>query len=97
MGKLLILAKWYFFIWAGEDPNERKHVHVFRTNSKNTAGAKFWLDDFSLFESGDFSDKELVQIGKDLEEYAEVLGQQVDKALAGERVKAIKISTKRKK
>jgi hypothetical protein len=96
MGKLLILAKWYFFIWAGENPIERMHVHVFRNNSQNTRGAKFWLDNLSVFERGDFTDKELAQIQKDLETYADQLRKQVKKALTGERVKAIKINKKGK-
>lgn len=41
MGKLVIFAKYYFFVWAGENPSERLHVHIFRTNSKNALGAKY--------------------------------------------------------
>ncbi|WP_373515298.1 DUF4160 domain-containing protein [Persicitalea sp.] len=91
MGKLLIFAKYYFFIWAGEDPNERLHVHIYRTNSKNAKGAKFWLDDLSLFDRGDFSDRELSQIEKDLKKHLTLVKSQVKKLLSGEKVKAIKI------
>ena len=92
MGKLLIFAKYYFFIWAGEDPNERLHVHIYRTNSKNVKGAKFWLDDLSLFDRGDFTDRELNQIEKDLGKHLALVKSQVKKVLSGEKVKAIKIS-----
>ncbi len=97
MGKLIIFAKYYFFVWAGEDPNERLHVHVFRTNSKNAIGAKYWLDDFSLFERGDFTERELRQIERDLQMYAEqtrLLAKQVQE---GKKVKAIRVSTRKGK
>ncbi|TAE27540.1 MAG: DUF4160 domain-containing protein [Cytophagales bacterium] len=97
MGKLIIFASYYFFVWAGENPAERLHIHVFRTNSKNSFGAKFWLDDLSLFERGDFTDKELNQIQKDLQTYAEqtrTLALQVQK---GEKVKALRINKKGKR
>ena len=74
MGKLIIFDRYYFFVWAGENPTERLHVHVFRTNSKNALGAKYWLDDLSLFERGDFSDRELLQIERDLAAYADQTG-----------------------
>lgn len=77
MGKLLIFAKWYFFIWAGENPAERLHIHVYRNNSRNTIGAKFWLDDLSLFEHGDFTDQELNQLRRDLVTYADQTQAQV--------------------
>ena len=91
MGKLVILAKWYFFLWAGEDPTERQHVHIFRTNSNNTRGAKFWLDDLSLFERGDFSEKEIKQIKGDLTKHVDLIREQVARSLTGDRVKAIRI------
>lgn len=91
MGKLLIFAKYYFFIWAGEDPNERLHIHIYRTNSKNVKGAKFWLDDLSLFDRGDFPDMELNQTEKDLNEHLALVKSQVKKVLGGEKVKAIRI------
>ena len=77
MGKLLIFAKWYFFIWAGKNPAERLHIHVYRNNSRNTIGAKFWLDDLSLFEHGDFTDQELNQLRRDLVNYADQTQAQV--------------------
>lgn len=91
MGKLLIFAKYYFFIWAGEDLDERLHIHVYRTNSKNAKGAKFWLDDLSLFDQGDFTEKELNQIEKDLRKHLALVKSQVRKVLSGEKVKAIRI------
>ena len=91
MGKLLIFAKYYFFIWAGEGPDERLHIHIYRTNSKNVKGAKFWLDDLSLFDRGDFTEKELNQIEKDLRKHLAVVKTQVKKVLSGEKVKAIRI------
>jgi len=91
MGKLLIFAKYYFFIWTGEDPDERLHIHIYRTNSKNVKGAKFWLDDLSLFDRGDFTEKELNQIEKDLRKHLAVVKTQVKKVLSGEKVKAIRI------
>ena len=91
MAKLIIFVKYYFFIWAGENPNERKHIHIFRTNSKNVKGAKVWLDDLSIFERGDFTEKELNQIKKDLDKYYELTVSQVEKVLNGEKTKAILI------
>ncbi len=91
MGKLLIFAKYYFFIWAGEDPNERLYVHIYRTDSKNVKGAKFWLDDLFLFDRGDFNARELNQIEKDLQRHLLLVKSQVKKVLSREKVKAIKI------
>lgn len=97
MGKLIIFAAYYFFVWAGESPSERLHVHVFRTNSKNSFGAKFWLDDLSLFERGDFSDKELNQIRRDLATYAEQTRQLALRVQAGEKIKALQVTKKNKR
>jgi len=54
-------------------------------------GAKFWLDDLSLFDRGDFTEKELNQIEKDLRKHLAVVKTQVKKVLSGEKVKAIRI------
>jgi hypothetical protein len=53
-------------------------------------GAKFWLDDLSLFDRGDFTEKELIQIEKDLRKHLAVVKTKV-KVLSGEKVKAIRI------
>ena len=97
MGKLVIFAKYYFFVWAGENPNERLHVHIFRTNSKNVLGAKYWLDDLSLFERGDFSDRELRQIENDLQMYANETRLLAKQVQDGKKVKAIRVANKKGK
>ncbi len=95
MGKLVVLGWYYLHIWVGEN-EERRHVHAFRTNSRNAFGAKFWIEpDIELFDRGEFTEVELNRIKKDINEYLPIINMQLDKVLAGEKVKAIVINNKK--
>lgn len=97
MSKLLIFASYYFFLWAGENQNERRHIHIYRKNSKNQIGAKFWLDTLEVFEKGDFNQREINQIRKDIVKYMDLINKQIDLLFAGKKVKAINIHAKKKR
>ena len=102
MGKLIIFAKYYFAFWSGEkaevlrSTREPEHIHIFRNRSKQKISAKFWLNPIELAEKGDFSDKELKQIEKDIIENLHFIKEQLIKASKGKKVKSMKITKKRK-
>lgn len=93
MGKLLILSKYIFLIY-GDDINEkRRHIHCTYAYRGFKKSCKFWLEpeiESDTNKTGGFTDKELNEIKKLIEENKDILVKQLDSFYQGIPVKAIR-------
>lgn len=93
MGKLLILSKYIFLIYATDIYEYRKHIHVTYKYSGLKKSCKFWLEpELKLDESkkGDFTAKELSEIKNLIIEHQYLLNKQLILFYNNQLVKAIK-------
>ena len=93
MGKLLILSKYMFLIYATDIYELRKHIHVSYNYRGLNKSCKFWLEpDIKLDENkkGDFTAKELSEIKKLIIEHQHLLHKQLELFYNYQQVKAIK-------
>lgn len=66
MGKIFRVGKYQFFVFSGDQFEDRLHIHVRMASETKGAVAKFWLEpEVSYFDTGrksGFSDRELKSI-----------------------------------
>lgn len=94
MGKLLILTKYIFLIYGSDINETRRHIHVTYAQRGYKKSCKFWLEpDIQLDENkrGEFTNKELRDIEKLIQEHKEVLLQQLEEFYKGNQVTAIRL------
>ena len=92
MGKILILLKYVFIIYSVDINELRKHIHVTHNVAGYKKSCKFWLEpEVELDESkkGNFTEIELREIKKLIEENIELILQQLKLFYAGQTVKSI--------
>src|SRR6266487_4090790 len=93
MGKLLILAKYIFLIYGSDILEDRKHIHVTYTHRGFKRACKFWLEPAVALDpnkKGDFTEKELNEIEKLVEQNKDLLMSQLDLFYKQQPVKAIR-------
>ena len=93
MGKILILLKYVFLIYSADINERRKHIHVTYNVAGYKKSCKFWLEpEIELDENkkGDFSEMELREIKKIIEENKELILQQLELFYQGKPVKSIR-------
>lgn len=93
MGKLLILLKYIFLIYSVDINEVRRHIHVTPNVGGYKKSCKFWLEpEVELDENkqGDFSEIELREIKKLIEENKELILQQLEIFYSGKPVKSIR-------
>lgn len=93
MGKLLILSKYIFIIYATDVYESRKHIHVTYKYRGSKTSCKFWLEpEIKLDEGkkGDFTSKELSEIKNLIIENQYLLLKQLETFYNHQQVKAIK-------
>jgi hypothetical protein len=93
MGKLLILSRYIFLIYGSDIYEKRRHIHVTYSQSGYKRSCKFWLEpmiELDENKKGDFTDTELNEIKKLIEENLEIIVEQLDLFYANKQVKAIR-------
>ena len=93
MGKLLILLKYTFLIYSADINEIRKHIHVTYNIAGYKKSCKFWLEpEIELDEDkkGTFTNIELREIKKLIQENEYGLMQQLKLFYAGKKIKSIK-------
>jgi hypothetical protein len=86
MPKVLVYKFLTFFFFAG-DINERAHVHVINSKSYKYP-AKIWFEGtVSIFDKGNFSEKEILQTLKIVSNNKEYLTEQWNNFKIGKRTK----------
>jgi len=94
MGKLLILAKYIFLIYGSDIEEIRKHVHCTYAHKGFKRSCKFWLEpevELDMNKTGDFTEKELNEIKKLIEEHKNIILEQLERFYNREVVKAIRL------
>lgn len=94
MGKLLILAKYIFLIYGSDINEARRHIHVTHARRGYKKSCKFWLEpEVQLDENkqGEFSNKELREIEKLIQEHQALIRQQLEEFYKGKPVTAIRL------
>ena len=82
------IAKWkafIFFIWT-YDLREKPHLHI-RKNRSNSGIAKIWIDNQAVAERGSFSDKEISECQKIIEQNKDYFLKQLEKHRNGIKIK----------
>lgn len=93
MGKILILAKYIFLIYGSDIYESRKHIHVTYNRRGYKRACKFWLEpdvDLDEGKKGDFTEKELSEIKRLIQENKEIIASQLAIFYAHQQVKAIR-------
>ena len=93
MGKIPVLLKYVFLIYSIDINEVRKHIHVTRNVAGYKRSCKFWLQPEIVLDEnkkGDFTEIELREIRKLIEENKEVILQQLELFYAGHPVKSIR-------
>ncbi len=93
MGKILILLKYVFLIYSTDIDETRRHIHVTPNVAGYKKSCKFWLEPQVMLDEnkkGDFTEIELREIRKLIEENKELILQQLELFYQGKPVKSIK-------
>ena len=93
MGKILILSKYIFLIYSVDIYELRKHIHVTYNVAGYKKSCKFWLEpkiELDENKKGTFSEIELREIGKLIEDNKEIILQQLNLFYTGKSVKSIR-------
>ena len=93
MGKILVLVKYVFLIYSVDITEIRRHIHVTHNVAGYKKSCKFWLEpvvELDENKRGDFSEIELREIKRLIEEHKELILQQLKFFYAGQIVKSIK-------
>ena len=91
MPKLLIIKSFIFVLYSADIAEKRYHVHVEGRKGKFRTSAKFWLTlEIEIVSTGGFSEKEINQILKYIEQYKGILNKQIEKFVSGKRINCIK-------
>jgi hypothetical protein len=92
MPKLLIIRSFLFVIYSADIAEKRRHIHVESKKSRFRVSAKWWLEpDIELVNPGNYSLKEINEIEQLINENKELLQNQIDLFLKGEKVTPIKL------
>ena len=94
MGKLLILTKYVFLIYASDIYESRRHIHVTFSRKGFKRSCKFWLEpEIELDENkrGDFNERELREIFKLIQTHKVTLMNQLTLFYQNKEVKAIRL------
>jgi hypothetical protein len=93
MGKILILLKYVFLVYSIDINELRKHVHVTHNVAGYKKSCKFWLEpkvELDENKKGDFTEVELREIKKLIEENKQIILQQLNLFYLGKPIKSIK-------
>ncbi len=93
MGKILILVKYVFLIYSVDIYELRKHIHVTHNVAGYKKSCKFWLEpeiELDQNKKGNFTQTELNEIQKLIEENKQLILQQLSLFYEGENVKSIR-------
>lgn len=91
MPKLLIIRQFVFLFYSADFFEKRKHIHVELRKGKRRYVAKFWLEPkIELIVRGNLSNSEINQAQQLIVENLDLLINQIEKIMRGEKVKAIK-------
>jgi hypothetical protein len=93
MGKLLILARYIFLVYSTDIYEKRKHIHVTYSQSGFKRSCKFWMEptiELDENKKGDFSETELNEIKKLIEENKKIIMEQLELFYHSKPVKAIR-------
>lgn len=93
MGKILILTKYIFLIYSVDIKELRKHIHVTYNVGGYKKSCKFWLEpkvELDENKRGNFTEIELKEIEKLVNENKELILQQLNLFYKGIPVKSIK-------
>ena len=95
MGKILILLKYVFLVYSADINELRKHIHVTNNVAGYKKSCKFWLEpkvELDENKKGVFSEIELREIKKLIENNKEIILQQLNLFYKGDAVKSIRIN-----
>lgn len=95
MGKILILLKYVFLVYSTDINELRKHIHVTYNLAGYKKSCKFWLEpkvELDENKKGIFSEIELREIEKLIENNIEIILQQLNLFYEGKAVKSIRIN-----
>jgi hypothetical protein len=95
MGKILILLKYVFLVYSADINELRKHIHVTYNVAGYKKSCKFWLEpkvELDENKKGFFSEIELREIEKLIENNKEIILQQLNLFYKGDAVKSIRIN-----
>lgn len=93
MGKILILVKYVFLIYSVDIYELRKHIHVTHNVAGYKKSCKFWLEpevELDQNKKGNFTQTELNEIQKLIEENKQLILQQLSLFYEGQNVKSIR-------
>jgi hypothetical protein len=89
--KIAIYQALIFYI-VSFDLSERLHVHVFSKQKGRNRSAKIWLDDFSIFEKGQLTEKELSTAQKLVEQNKDKISNLIEDFRSGKKVKPLQLT-----
>ena len=93
MGKILVLLRYIFLIYSIDINETKRHIHVTHNVAGYKKSCKFWLEPEVMLDEnkkGDFTETELREIRKLIEENKELILQQLELFYEGKPVKSIK-------
>ena len=93
MGKILVLLRYVFLIYSVDIAETRRHIHVTHNVAGYKKSCKFWLEPETMLDEnkkGDFTETELKEIRKLIEENKKLILQQLELFYQGKLVKSIK-------
>ncbi|MEI8202419.1 MAG: DUF4160 domain-containing protein [Bacteroidota bacterium] len=91
MPKILIIKAFIFILYSADVAENRYHIHVEARKGKFRVSAKFWITpEVEMVSPGAFSEKEISQITKYIEQYKSIIIKQIEKFISGEKVTCIK-------
>ena len=93
MGKILILSKYVFLVYSIDIKELRKHIHVTYNVAGYKKSCKFWLEpkiELDENKKGIFTEIELREIQKLVQENKYVILQQLNLFYAGRPIKSIR-------
>jgi hypothetical protein len=93
VGKILILVKYVFLIYSVDIYELRKHIHVTHNVAGYKKSCKFWLEpevELDQNKKGNFTQTELNEIQKLIEENKQLILQQLSLFYEGQNVKSIR-------
>ncbi len=91
MPKVLKIRKFVFLFYSADVFEKRKHIHVELRKGKRRYTAKFWLEpEIESFIKGNLSNNEVVMAEKIIKENYDLLINQIEKIIKGEKIKMVK-------
>ncbi|MBI2270666.1 MAG: DUF4160 domain-containing protein [Bacteroidetes bacterium] len=92
MPKILIYKNIVFIIFSVDKFESRIHIHVVKKSVKEFEPAKFWMEPrIELAKRGDFTTKEINEVGKLILRFEKQLKEQLESFYSGKIINTIKI------